>query len=113
MDGVRGNDLECWEEAEYRGGGGWSRGLGNFGLILSRVHLPFFGGGTDWGRIGGRGVGLVAFRAGRACGVRSGMVTPAVGTVGGRGRAEVGDRAEVALFGAGGVGASVFRLLVM
>ena len=41
------------------------------------------------------------------------MVVTAVGAVGGGGRTAVGDRTEVALFGASGVRASVLRLSVM
>ena len=41
------------------------------------------------------------------------MVVTAVGAVGRGGRTAVSDRAEVALFGADGIGASVFRLFVM
>ena len=41
------------------------------------------------------------------------MVVPTVGAVGGGGGAAVGDGAEVAFFGAGGVGTAVFRFLVM
>ena len=51
--------------------------------------------------------------ASRARGICSGVVVTAVGAVGGGGGAAAGDRAEVALFAAGGVGAPVIRLLVM
>ena len=51
--------------------------------------------------------------AGRAGGVGGRVVIPAVGAVRGGGRAAVGNRAEVAFFGAGGVGAAVFSLPVV
>ena len=51
--------------------------------------------------------------SGRAGGVSSGVVVPAVGTVGRGSRAAVSDRAEVTLFRTGGIGAAVFRLSVV
>ena len=111
--GARRDYLEGGEEAAGRGGRGGSWGLSNLGLILSCVHFTLFGGGTIWGRVGGRVVVLGALWASRACGFGGGVVIPTVGTVGGGGGAAVGNGAEVALFGAGGVGAPMLGLLVV
>ena len=51
--------------------------------------------------------------AGRARGVGGWMVVPTVGTVGRGGGAAIGNGAEVALFGAGGIGTAVFCFSVV
>ena len=64
--------------------------------------------------MGGRGGSILGSSgAGWAGGVSGRMVIPTVGAMGRGGGAAVGDGAEVALFGAGGVGAAVFRFSVV
>ena len=104
-----GDDLKGGEQAAGRGGGRRAGGLGYFSLVFRRVHLPFFRGREVCRRGGGRGGVLGPSGAGRAGGFGGRVVVPAVGAVGGGGGAAVGYGADVALLGAGGVGASVFR----
>ena len=87
--------------------------LGDLGLVFRRVYLALLRGRAFYGRAGGRRIVLGTFGAGRAGGVGGWMVVPTVGTVGRGGRATIGNGAEVALFGAGGVRAAVFRFPVV
>ena len=103
-----GDDLKGGKQTACRGGGGRAGGLGNVGLIFRRVHLALLRGRAFYGRAGGRRIILSTFGAGRARGVGGWMVVPTVGTVGRGGGATIGNGAEVALFGAGGIGTAVF-----
>ena len=96
-----------------RGGGRRARGFRDFGFILSGVHLSFLGERAFCGRSGGRGFKLWTSGTGRTGGVCGWVIVAVVGAVGRGGGAAAGNRTEVALFRAGGIGASVFRLLVM
>ena len=111
--GERGDYLKGREEAADGRGGREARGLRDFGFVLSSVHLSFLGERAICGRGGERGFGLCQSGTGRTGGVRSRMIVPTIGTLGGTGGAATSDRAEVALLGAGGVGVPVLRLLVM
>ena len=95
------------------GGGRRAGGLGYVGLVFRRVHFTLFGGQEVRGRSGRGGSILGPSGAGRAGGVSGGVVVPTVGAVGGGGGAAIGDGADVAIFGAGGVGAAVLRFPVV
>ena len=108
MDGAWGDYHEGREQAANRGGGGRAGGLGDLSIVFRCVHLALLWGRAVFGQAGGRGIALSTFEASRARGVGGGVVDPAVSTVGRGGGAAIGDGAEIALFGAGGVGAAVF-----
>ena len=112
-DRAWGDNLKGGEQAAGRGGGRGAGGLGHVGLVFRRVHLTVF----RWREVcgwGGRGGSVLGSSgASGARGVSGGVIIPTVGAVGRGSGAAVGDGADIALFGAGGVGATVFHFPVM